>query len=157
VSSDELTEATLREALDAYLTLLQTHPSADEMIGVVLTEDFETGFAGGHLWRGRDGLADFLSQRDGFFDERHVLKDVMEWRQTSDDEAEAKTRLEFFLRSWQPPAAKSDEYTGDALHSWRLRRVEGRWLVAAQIVDGFADLNANAQKLFATPQSGLNR
>jgi hypothetical protein len=29
--------------------------------------------------------------------------------------------------------------------------------VAAQIVAGFADLNANAQRLFASPEDGLNR
>jgi SnoaL-like domain len=157
VTAEALDEASVREALDAYLSMLQTHPTADEMIGVVLTADFETGFAGGHLWEGREGLADFLSQREGFFDERHELKEIIDWRQTSDAEAEAKTRLEFFLRSWKPPAPKSSEYTGDALHSWRLRREEDRWLVAAQIVDGFEDLNDNAQTLFATPDSGLNR
>jgi hypothetical protein len=157
VAAESQDEAGVREALDAYLSMLQTHPTADEMIGVVLTEDFETGFAGGHLWQGRDGLADFLSQREGFFDERHELKEVIEWHQTSDSEAEAKTRLEFFLRSWKPPAPRSEEYTGDALHSWRLRRESGRWLVAAQIVDGFENLNDNARTLFATPDSGLNR
>jgi hypothetical protein len=157
VGDGALTEAGVREALDAYLSMLQTHPRAEEMIGVVLTEDFETGFAGGHLWVGREGLNDFLSQREGFFDERHTLKQIIEWRQTSDDEAEAKSRLEFFLRSWQAPAATSQEYTGDALHSWRLRYEGNRWLVAAQIVDGFENLNDNAQTLFATPDSGLNR
>jgi hypothetical protein len=29
--------------------------------------------------------------------------------------------------------------------------------VAAQIVGGFADLNDNAKRLFATPDQGLNR
>jgi hypothetical protein len=29
--------------------------------------------------------------------------------------------------------------------------------IAAQIVDGFADLNDNAERLFATPDKGLNR
>jgi hypothetical protein len=157
VGAATLTEADVREALDAYLSLLQTHPSTEQMIGVVLTEDFATGFAGGHLWKGRDGLADFLSQRDGFFDERHTLKEITEWRETSDDEAEAKSRLEFFLRSWEAPAAWSREYTGNALHSWRLRHEGDRWLVAAQIVDGFENLNDNAQTLFATPGAGLNR
>jgi hypothetical protein len=157
VAAESLDEVGVQKALDAYLSMLQTHPTADEMIGVVLTEDFETGFAGGHHWEGREGLADFLSQREGFFDERHELKEVIEWRQTSGTEAEAKTRLEFFLRSWKPPAPRSEEYTGDALHSWRLRREGARWLVAAQIVDGFESLNENAQTLFATPDAGLNR
>lgn len=157
MTSESLDEAGLRDTLDAYLSMLQTHPTADEMIGVVLTEDFQTGFAGGHLWEGREGLADFLSQREGFFDERHELKQIIEGRQTSSDEAEAKTRLEFFLRSWEAPAPRSTEYTGDALHSWRLRYAGDRWLVAAQIVDGFENLNDNAETLFATPDSGLNR
>jgi SnoaL-like domain len=157
VAAESLDGMGVRKALDAYLNMLQTHPTADEMIGVVLTEDFETGFAGGHLWEGREGLADFLSQREGFFDERHELKEVIEWRQTSCTEAEAKTPLEFFLRSWKPSAPRSEEYIGDALHSWRLRREDERWLVAAQIVDGFQNLNDNARTLFATPGSGLNR
>jgi len=37
------------------------------------------------------------------------------------------------------------------------RDQKGRLRVAAQIVDGFADLNDNARRLFATPDRGLNR
>jgi hypothetical protein len=33
----------------------------------------------------------------------------------------------------------------------------GRLRVAAQIVDGFSDLNDNAERLFATPDKGLNQ
>jgi hypothetical protein len=32
---------------------------------------------------------------------------------------------------------------------------EGRWRVAAQIVDGFAELNDNAATLFGAPTEGL--
>jgi hypothetical protein len=32
-----------------------------------------------------------------------------------------------------------------------------RWRVAAQIVERFEDLNDNAERLFATPDEGLNR
>ena len=34
------------------------------MVEQVLTDDFETGFIGGHVWSGIDGLRDFLSQRE---------------------------------------------------------------------------------------------
>jgi hypothetical protein len=68
-----------------------------------------------------------------------------------------KTRLEFFLRRLEAPSPTSEEFTGSAFHTWVLRRVSGRWRVAAQIVDGFADLNENAARLFATPEEGLNR
>jgi len=42
-------------------------------------------------------------------------------------------------------------------HTWRLRREpsEDRWRVAAQIVDGFAQLNDNAATLFGAPAEGL--
>ena len=42
-------------------------------------------------------------------------------------------------------------------HTWRLRRepAEGGWRVAAQIVDGFAELNDNAATLFGAPTEGL--
>jgi SnoaL-like domain len=92
-----ISEDRLRDVLAEYLTILQRHPSAEEMMAAILTEDFETGFVGGHLWKGLDGLRDFLSQREGLFDEHHEVKDVLEL-EGSDDQAEARTRLEFFLR-----------------------------------------------------------
>jgi hypothetical protein len=38
------------------------------------------------MWKGLDGLRDFLSQREGFFDERHEVKEVLEVAVRSDDE-----------------------------------------------------------------------
>lgn len=152
-----MTDRELRDVLAEYLGLLQRHPSADEMMAAVLTEDFETGFVGGKLWKGIDGLRDFLSQREGFFDERHEVKDVLENDSPSPDEVHARTRLEFFLRRWEAPSPTSDEFTGSCFHTWRLRREPDRWRVAAQIVERFADLNDNSKRLFATPDEGLNR
>jgi hypothetical protein len=126
------------------------------MMDRILTEDFETGFIDGHVWRGLDSLRDFLSQREGFFDERHEIDEILELDATA-AEASARTRLHFLLRRWEPPAATSQEFTGRCFHSWRLRRVGGRWRVAAQLVERFEDLNENAARLFATPQEGLNR
>jgi SnoaL-like domain len=151
-----VTEDELRALLAEYLTLLQRHPSAEEMMNAVLTEDFETGFEGGFRWQGIDGLRDFLSQREGFFDELHEVKDVLAL-ETDGDEVRARTRLEFFLRRWEAPSPTSDEFTGSCFHHWRLHRAPDRWRVAAQIVERFDDLNDNAERLFATPDEGLNR
>jgi hypothetical protein len=151
-----ISEDRLREVLAEYLAILQRHPSAEEMMAAILTEDFETGFVGGHLWKGLDGLRDFLSQRDGFFDEHHEVKDVLEL-EGSGEQAEAKTRLEFFLRGPEGPEKPSREFTGSAFHTWRVRLVDGKWRVAAQLVDGFDDLNDNAKELFSTPDEGLKR
>jgi hypothetical protein len=38
-----------------------------------------------------------------------------------------------------------------------VRLVDGQWRVAAQMVERFEDLNENSQRLFATPEAGLNR
>jgi hypothetical protein len=152
-----VTEAELRELLAEYLALLQRHPDAEEMMEAVLTEDFETGFVGGFSWKGIDGLRDFLSQRDGFFDENHQVKDVLELDEPAEGEVFARTRLEFFLRRRESPSPTSDEFTGSCFHHWRLRRAPDRWRVAAQIVERFEDLNDNAERLFATPDEGLNR
>jgi SnoaL-like domain len=152
-----VTEGELRELLGEYLTLLQRHPGAEGFMAAVLTEDFETGFEGGFMWQGLDGLRDFLSQRDGFFDEKHTLKDVLAMEEPADGEVRARTRLEFFLRRWEAPSPTSEEFTGSCFHHWRLRREPDRWRVAAQIVERFADLNDNAERLFATPDEGLNR
>jgi SnoaL-like domain len=157
VADAPLSEKQLREVLREYLDDLQRHPSAEEMMSEILTPDFETGFAGGHLWKGLDGLRDFLSQRDGFFDEHHEIKEVLDLQGVSEHEAEAKTRLQFFLRGPEGPDRPSREFTGSAFHTWRIREVEGKWRVAAQIVDGFADLNDNAKELFSTPDEGLKR
>jgi hypothetical protein len=152
-----MTEQELRDILAEYLGLLQRHPSAEDMMAAVLTEDFETGFVGGKLWQGLDGLRDFLSQREGFFDERHEVRDVLENDSPASDQVHARTRLEFFLRRWEAPSPTSEEFTGSCFHTWRLRREPDRWRVAAQIVERFADLNDNSKRLFATPDEGLNR
>jgi hypothetical protein len=152
-----MTEQELRGLLAEYLGLLQRHPAAEEMMAAVLTEDFETGFVDGKLWKGIDGLRDFLSQREGFFDESHQVKDVLELDQPSEEEVSARTRLEFFLRRWEAPSPTSEEFTGSCFHTWRLRREPDRWRVAAQIVERFAALNDNSTRLFATPDEGLNR
>jgi hypothetical protein len=156
VNVKALTDDELVALLQRYLTILQGHPSAEEMMDEVLTEDFETGFIGGHVWRGIDGLRDFLSQREGFFDERHTIDELLE-RQDRDGAIEAHTRLRFFLRRWESPSPVSEEFSGACFHSWRVRAAGEEWRVAAQMVERFADLNENAERLFATPESGLNR
>jgi hypothetical protein len=151
-----LTDQALVDVLTEYLRILEEHPSAEEMMSAILTDDFETGFIGGHLWQRIDGLRDFLSQREGFFDEHHEIDRVLENRAV-DGEIEARTRLHFFLRRWEAPSAHSDEFTGACFHTWRVREVDGRWRVAVQLVERFDDLNENAERLFATPDEGLNR
>ena len=86
-------------------------------------------------------------------DEQHDVDDVLERQDLPSGEVRVKIRLSFSLR--KPP---DDEFfTGTAFHTWLLRNDGGRLRVAAQIVDGFADLNDNAKRLFATPDQGLNR
>jgi len=151
-----LPEADIQATLRRYFDLLQDHVSAEAMMDVVLTPDFETGFRGGKLWRGLDGLREFLAAREGFFDERHEVREILS---TSEDGGDTivSTRLRFFLRRWEPPSAHSEEFTGDALHTWRLRPGPDGVRVAAQIVDGFADLDENSKRLFSTPEEGLSR
>jgi len=117
-----LTDQALVDVLTEYLRILQEHPSAEEMLSAILTDDFETGFLGGYLWQGIDGLRDFLSQRDGFFDEHHEIDRVLENRSV-DDHVEARTRLHFFLRRWEAPSPHSGEFTGACFHTWRVRAV----------------------------------
>jgi hypothetical protein len=156
VADRTLTDDELRALLQEYLTILQGHPSAEEMMEAILTPEFETGFIGGHLWRGLDGLRDFLSQRDGFFDERHEIDELLA-RGGDGDELTARTRLHFFLRRWEAPSPVSVEFTGTCFHTWRARHTDDRWRVDAQLVERFEDLNENAARLFATPDEGLNR
>jgi SnoaL-like protein len=152
-----LTDGRVLAILGGYFALLQRHFAAEDMMEAVLTEDFETGFVGGMVWKGLDGLRDFLSQRAGFFDERHEVQEILARDVLNDGEVEVKTRLQFVLRRWEDPAAASTEFTGTALHTWRLRRTDDGWRVAAQMVDGFEDLNESSTHLFATPDAGLNR
>jgi hypothetical protein len=147
-------DSEVRAALQAYFRVLQSNPTADEMRRTVVTDDFETGFVAGYRWQGADGLREFLAARAGFVDEQHDVDEVLERADLPSGEVQIKTRLHFSLR--QPPG--NDLFTGTAFHTWRLRRDNaGRLKVAAQIVDGFADLNANAKRLFASPEDGLNR
>src|SRR6266511_2550157 len=93
----------VRAALQAYFAVLQSNPTAEEMRRAVVTDDFETGFAGGHKWRGLDGLRDFLTARAGFVDEQHDVDEVLEREDLPSGEVRIKTRLKFSLR--QPPLA----------------------------------------------------
>jgi hypothetical protein len=153
-SGTALTETALRTVLAEYLDLLQHHIQPEVLMATILTADLETGFEGGFIWKEMDGLRDFMSQRDGFFDERHVVTDVLEL-ETSGDNARARTRLEFELRRREAPAPTAVVYTGACYHRWNLRRADDRWRVWARIVERFADLNENAERLFATPEKGL--
>ena len=150
-------EPAILDTIERYFELLQAHASADQLSQQVLTADFETGFAGGYRWRGPDGLAAFLADRSVFFDESHDILQLMDISEPAPDTVSARTRLRFFLRRREPRAAVSEEFTGQAFHTWRLRSqsADGRWRVAAQIVDGFAMLNSNAAALFAAPAEGL--
>jgi hypothetical protein len=156
VSGTALTDDELIGVLSTYLAILQRHPTAEEMMEQILTRDFETGFVGGHLWSGLEGLRDFLSQREGFFDEDHRIEELLE-RSDEDGDIEARTRLRFFLRRREAPSPVSEEFTGRCFHRWRARHEDGQWRVAAQLVERFEDLNDNAARLFSTPDEGLNR
>src|SRR5215469_11238883 len=61
MTQPQLLESVLLNTIERYFELLQAHASAQEMMQHVLTKEFETGFVGGFLWRGPDGLADFLA------------------------------------------------------------------------------------------------
>ena len=75
--TNTLSEPDIRAVLARYLDELQRHTTAEDMLATVVTADFETGFEGGHMWTGKAGLEDFLRQREGFFDERHEVKDLL--------------------------------------------------------------------------------
>jgi hypothetical protein len=158
VSESATREPIVIDTIERYLDLLQGHVSAQQMLENVLTDDFETGFADGFRWRGADGLTEFLDARSVFFDESHEVLQLINVTTPDEHTIHAQTRLRFFLRRHEPGAATSEEFTGQAWHTWRLRREpsEGRWRVAAQIVDGFAQLNDNAVTLFGAPTKGLH-
>ncbi len=156
MADQAMTDDELVGLLQEYLRILQRHPVAEEMMAEILTEDFETGFIGGHMWAGLEGLRDFLGQRAGFFDEDHRIEELLE-RNDAAGAIEARTSLHFFLRRWESPSPVSEEFTGHCFHTWRVRRVGDEWRVAAQLVERFSDLNDNADRLFATPEQGLNR
>jgi hypothetical protein len=157
VTGPEILEPVVLTAIEDYFRLLQAHVPAEKMIAQIVTEDFETGFVGGFMWRGSDGLADFLKTRAVFFDESHEILQLMDVEKTSDHEIRARTRLRFFLRRRNPEAPVSEEFTGQAFHTWlfHLDPTRPQWRVAAQLVDGFAMLNDNAAALFAAPDKGM--
>jgi hypothetical protein len=145
------------DAIEAYFTSLQSHASAEQMRADVLTDDFETGFVDGLMWTGLDGLRDFIAARSVFFDEDHDLLQILEVGAADGGRVRARTRLRFSLRRIDPGAARSEEYTGEAFHTWLFQpEASGPWRVAAQLVDGFAAMNEPARRLFSTPEEGLH-
>jgi hypothetical protein len=104
MTEPRILEPTILDAIERYFELLQGHASAQEMTERVLTDDFETGFVGGYMWRGPDGLAAFLADRSVFFDESHEILQLMDIIQPAPETISARTRLRFFLRRHEPPA-----------------------------------------------------
>ncbi|OKI74486.1 hypothetical protein [Streptomyces sp. CB02414] len=149
------TEAVVWDTVERYFDLLQAHADADVMLAEVLTTDFRTGFPDGHVWEGPEGLREFLTTRSVFFDERHTLQQMSEPVRGADGRWTCRTRLSFFLRRLAPGAAVSEEFSGLAWHTWVLEARRPSWRVAAQLVDGFANLNDNARTLFSRPDEGL--
>jgi hypothetical protein len=78
--------------------VLQSNPTAEEMRRTVVTNDFKTGFAGGYMWQGPNGLRDFLAARAGFVDEQHDVDQVLERKDLPTGGVRIKTRLTFSLR-----------------------------------------------------------
>ncbi|MFK0239154.1 hypothetical protein [Streptomyces vinaceus] len=151
-------EPIIWETIEKYFTLLQNHSVAAEMYQLILTDDFRTGFAGGHTWQGKKGIAEFLEARSVFFDESHSVEQLAPPEPLPGGRWGTRTRLSFFLRLREDSAAWSQEFTGKAFHWWELDPAENPrdWRVAAQVVEGFAELNPNAYRLFADPENGLN-
>ncbi|WP_256105909.1 nuclear transport factor 2 family protein [Streptomyces sp. ODS05-4] len=148
------TEAVVWDTVERYFALLQAHADAQDMLADILTPDFRTGFPDGQMWEGPDGLRAFLEARSVFFDERHTIQQMSEPVRGADGRWSCRTRLSFFLRRVTAGDAVSQEFTGLAWHTWVLEPGPS-WRVAAQLVDGFADLNDNARALFARPDEGL--
>ncbi|MGW6732833.1 hypothetical protein [Streptomyces sp. NPDC055013] len=148
----------MMDTIERYFVALQAHASAEVMLDEVLTPDFRTGFVDGHVWEGGDGLRKFLRARSEFFDESHEIQQISDPDPLPGGRWGARTRLRFFLRRRQPAAAVSEEFTGLAFHHWEFQPGQrpSEWRVAAQMVEGFAQLNDNARALFAQPESGLN-
>ena len=145
------------DTIEKYFQYLQSHATAEVMLAGILTHDFETGFVGGHMWRGHSGLVEFIESRSVFFDESHEIIQILDVAQVSESMISARTRLKFFLRRVLTGAARSEEFTGEAFHTWRFACVgASSWRVDAQLVDGFAALNENAAALFAVPSEGLH-
>ena len=148
VSDDEI-----RDAIRRYFRVLQSDPTADEMRAEAVTDDFRTGMpSGGYQWDGPRGLEDFLRDRKGFVDEQHDIAEVLS-RADVGQVVWLKTRLRFHLRD----PKTGEVFTGSAFHTWDLRPDRGLLRVAAQLVDGFADLNPAAERLFGKPDQGLSR
>ncbi|MFJ7073538.1 hypothetical protein [Streptomyces sp. NPDC098781] len=151
------TTALMWDVIERYFDLLQAHVPAEQMLAEVLTDDFRTGFVDGLVWEGEHGLREFLAARSDFFDESHTIEQLDVPEELSDGRWRVRTRLEFFLRHRPEGAPASDSYTGKAFHAWDFQPAEepADWRVAAQMVEGFAQLNENAQRLFSRPAGGL--
>jgi hypothetical protein len=157
MTEPRILEPTILDAIERYFELLQGHASAQEMTQRVVTDDFETGFVGGYMWRGPDGLAAFLADRSMFFDESHEILQLMDITRPAPETISARTGCgsSFGGTSRRPPSARSSPARLST--PWQLRRqpADSDWRVAAQMVDGFAMLNDNAAALFAAPTEGL--
>lgn len=141
-------------AIETYLKALHQHSTAEELMERIITEDFETGFRGGDMWQGIDGLREYLCTRSEFFDQHSELKAMLSLGLAPNGDIEATTRLDFFMRRWRAPSATSEELAGTAFHTWRLRTVGGTVRVVSQVIDGFANLNDNARRLISSPVLG---
>jgi hypothetical protein len=138
-------------AIETYLTTIAQHPTAEDMMRRVLTDDFRTGVRGGQMWLGVEGLREHLAERTEFFDQSSQLTAVLSMTPCPNGDVEVTTRLDFFARRWRSPSPVSEEFTGTVFHTWTIRRIDDNLRISALIIDGFAGLNDNARRLIASP------
>lgn len=88
MAAETLSDEKLVAVLQDYLSLVQRHASAEEILERAVTPDFETGYAGGRRWSGAEGLREYLEGREGFFDERHVIEGLIKRTDLENGDAE---------------------------------------------------------------------
>jgi hypothetical protein len=109
------------------------------------------------MWKGLNRLRNFISSRSVFFDEDHHLVPILEVGPADGGRVRGRTGCASSCGALNPVRPRSEEFTGEAVHTWLLQPGGGGpWRVAAQLIGGFAALNEPARRLFSMPDKGLN-
>jgi hypothetical protein len=138
-----LTEAEVKELVDAWYHLLDVHAPVEEFVPLVAQTGLEMYWPEGPTFGVDEFKGWYHKVTNLFFDEVHTMKELA--ITPRGDVADVKLTVNWQARIWNPPDAKSKWLGMDAHQTWVVvRSSDGRAVVQKYVVDGMDQMPGSA-------------
>jgi hypothetical protein len=136
ISTTPLTEADVKELVDAWYKALDVHAPFEELVPLVAASGLEMYWPEGPTF-GVDGFKGWYDRvTRTFFDEVHTMKELE--ITPRGNQADVKLVVNWQAKVWNPPDAKSRWLGMDARQTWVVARSDdgSRAVIQKYVVDG---------------------